>query len=75
MAARITQRLTHQSLLVTDCGLQVPQLVSQYASGTLPIDQYITHTFDGVDKVRPYSNLFLFVISSVSFNPQPTLHP
>lgn len=31
----------------------MPKLVEQYTAGTLPIDHYITHTFQGVDKVSP----------------------
>lgn len=29
----------------------VPELVDKYLGGELPIDHYVTHTFDGVDKV------------------------
>jgi hypothetical protein len=35
----------------------VPKLVSQYLSGELPIDHYITHTYKGVDKVRCTTHL------------------
>ncbi|CAB1115909.1 unnamed protein product [Ectocarpus sp. CCAP 1310/34] len=31
---------------------QVPGLVDDYISGKLPIDHYITHTFEGVDKTN-----------------------
>jgi S-(hydroxymethyl)glutathione dehydrogenase/alcohol dehydrogenase len=31
---------------------QVPQLVDQYLSGDLPIDHFITHKFQGVDKIN-----------------------
>jgi hypothetical protein len=40
----------------------VPELVDKYLGGELPIDHYVTHTFDGVDKVRP-SLLFLSLSS------------
>jgi S-(hydroxymethyl)glutathione dehydrogenase / alcohol dehydrogenase len=30
----------------------VPKLVDKYMNGQLPIDQYITHVFDGVDKTN-----------------------
>ena len=29
----------------------VPNLVKQYLEGSLPIDQYITHTFQGVESI------------------------
>ena len=30
----------------------MPQLVDRVTSGELPIDHYITHTFQGIDKVN-----------------------
>jgi S-(hydroxymethyl)glutathione dehydrogenase/alcohol dehydrogenase len=30
---------------------QVPELVTKYLKGDLPIDHFITHEFDGVDKI------------------------
>ena len=31
---------------------QVPQLVNQYLNGQLPIDHFITHTFQGVESIN-----------------------
>jgi len=30
----------------------IPILVDQYVKGDLPVDDYITHTFDGVEKTN-----------------------
>jgi len=31
---------------------QVPQLVQQYLKGSLPIDHYVTHTFNGIESIN-----------------------
>ena len=30
---------------------EVPKLVERYMSGELPIDHYVTHQFDGIEKI------------------------
>lgn len=34
------------------CRTDVPQLVSDYLAGKLPIDHYITHNFHGVEGIN-----------------------
>jgi len=40
------------ALTTTTTNAQVPGLVTSYLSGSLPIEHYITHVFDGVEKIN-----------------------
>lgn len=40
---------------------EVPELVDKYLGGDLPIDHYVTHTFEGVDKARCVGVLLLLL--------------
>ena len=38
--------------LIIDTFQQVPELVDRYLSGALPIEHYITHQFEGVERIN-----------------------